>query len=549
MKYPIIHLLAIGLTSSVTSAQSWQALGSGSDGTVEDLALGGVYLYACGSMSTFETKWNGGAWSNLGAGMGDNVPRCIYWDGVNLYAGGSFTTPDGVVSANRVAKWNGSSWSALGGGMSNGIIEAIVSDGTNLYIGGSFTIAGGSPANYLAKWDGSTWSAVGASTGVNATVFSLAWDGTNLYAGGDFTSADGNASVTRIGKWNGSAWSALGSGATNGSVLSIALNGSDLYAGGGFTTIYGVSANRVAKWDGSSWSALGSGFNSSTVYDLVWGGGNLYAGGGFTFSGASPMNRVSKWDGSSWNALGSGMNSTVFALAWYPNCLYAGGMFTTAGGVAASRIATWGAAPCVTTLPIELLSFNGQCEKDQIKLHWQTASEQNNDYFTIYVSNDSSAGGGFEWVEIGTIKGAGNSSTIRNYEFTAPMLDPLVGRRAFYRLKQTDHDGKYEYFGPISVKCDTRNEWDLILQNTPATEELTGTLFLPDDFNSAYLTLCIYDLYGREINSQQLLASKGSNFFKINLNELSDGVYFIKIYSIENPSSSYGKLQKKFIKK
>jgi hypothetical protein len=66
-----------------------------------------------------------------------------------VYAGGSFTTADGV-AANYVAKWDGSSWSALGSGMNNGVYALAVS-GSELYAGGNFMLAGGKGSAYAAK--------------------------------------------------------------------------------------------------------------------------------------------------------------------------------------------------------------------------------------------------------------------------------------------------------------------------------------------------------------------------------------------------------------
>jgi hypothetical protein len=150
--------------------------------------------------------------------------------GTNLYAGGYFTTAGGA-PANYLAKWDGSAWSALGAGM-DWQVNALAVSGTNLYAGGYFTTAGGVPANYIAKWDGSAWSALGS--GMNEWVYALAVSGTNLYAGGDFTTA-GGVPANYIAKWNGRAWSALGSG-INGVVAALAADGAGhLFVGGSFS--------------------------------------------------------------------------------------------------------------------------------------------------------------------------------------------------------------------------------------------------------------------------------------------------------------------------
>jgi len=98
------------------------------------------------------------------------------------------------------------------------------------------------------------------------------------------------------------------------------------------------------------------------------------------------------------------------------------------------------------TLPIELLSFTPQIKADQIVLNWTTGTEINNDFFTIERSRDL-----YGWEVLGFVNGAGNSSVPLSYSFSD--LRPLDGL-AYYRLKQTDFDGKFEYFGPIAAHYD-----------------------------------------------------------------------------------------------
>ena len=340
------------------NGNTWSALGSGIGGlgsgsfsSVNALTVSGSDLYAGGSFTTAGggaanniAKWNGNAWSALGAGIGGSglvLPSSVYALAASesdLYAGGSFTTASGV-TANYIAKWNGSSWSALGAGF-NQPVYALAVSGSDLYAGGSF--GSFNTPRYIAKWNGSAWSALGS--GMNGYVRALAVSGGDLYAGGEFTTAGGNA-ASCVAKWNGSAWSALGSG-MNGYVSALAVSGSDVHTGGSFTTSDGSGANNFAKWNGSAWSALGSGmgggsFPTPYVYALAAAGNDLYAGGEFTTAGGSTVNYIAKWNGSAWSALGSGMNGYVKALAVSGSNLYAGGEFTTAGGSAANYIAKW----------------------------------------------------------------------------------------------------------------------------------------------------------------------------------------------------------------
>lgn len=95
-------------------------------------------------------------------------------------------------------------------------------------------------------------------------------------------------------------------------------------------------------------------------------------------------------------------------------------------------------------LPIELISFNAKANIDHVLLRWVTASETNNDYFTIEKSKD-----GLVFTPIAIIEGAGNSSTEITYQ--EKDLNPLHGV-SYYRLKQTDFNGDTSYSKIKSVE-------------------------------------------------------------------------------------------------
>ena len=85
--------------------------------------------------------------------MNDDVTQLAVFDdggGPALYAGGPFTTADGV-GASSIAKWNGSSWVALGDGLSQCLAMTGFDDGSGpaLYVG---------TLDSVSKWDGSSWS-------------------------------------------------------------------------------------------------------------------------------------------------------------------------------------------------------------------------------------------------------------------------------------------------------------------------------------------------------------------------------------------------------
>lgn len=95
-------------------------------------------------------------------------------------------------------------------------------------------------------------------------------------------------------------------------------------------------------------------------------------------------------------------------------------------------------------LPIELISFKGTDKMQYNELIWQTATERNNDFFTVAYSAD-----GFSWTTIATVSGAGNSTT----KLTYTLKDHHFKRKNvnYYRLTQTDFDGTSKTFPIISV--------------------------------------------------------------------------------------------------
>ena len=97
-------------------------------------------------------------------------------------------------------------------------------------------------------------------------------------------------------------------------------------------------------------------------------------------------------------------------------------------------------------LPIELLSFEGRPSDSGNLLKWSTATEQNNDYFTILWSVD-----GYHWTSIGKADGAGNS--VHKIDYSYLDESPAAGIN-YYILKQTDYDGRSKDSEIISVFSD-----------------------------------------------------------------------------------------------
>lgn len=113
-----------------------------------------------------------------------------------------------------------------------------------------------------------------------------------------------------------------------------------------------------------------------------------------------------------------------------------------------------------TPLPVDLIAFSGRVTaEDQVQLNWSTASEAGNSHFDVERSSD-----GRIFESLGTVGGNGNSETILDYTFYDP--NPLHGR-SFYRLKQIDFNGEYEYSEIISVLVANKREGYFSLYPNP----------------------------------------------------------------------------------
>lgn len=115
-----------------------------------------------------------------------------------------------------------------------------------------------------------------------------------------------------------------------------------------------------------------------------------------------------------------------------------------------------------SVLPIKLVFFDAQIEQNSVAIKWATATEINNDFFSIEKSNDMK-----NWDVIATQKGAGNSNQFLSYEFQDMNLMQGI---SYYRLKQTDFDGQFEYFSPVTIKneVDFRNEIKVNIYPNPS---------------------------------------------------------------------------------
>ncbi len=158
-------------------------------------------------------------------------------------------------------------------------------------------------------------------------------------------------------------------------------------------------------------------------------------------------------------------------------------------------------------LPVSFSSFYAYNNK----LSFSTASETNNDYFTIERSGD-----GRTFDAIGEIKGAGNSTEEKHYEFTDE--NPIQGIN-YYRIKQTDFDGQYSYSEIRSVRHTGKGNVAISPRSTD------GRLDISTEMES--YDVAVYSSAGQEVARFAALAGHQT----VSIDALQAGVYFVKVMS------------------
>lgn len=164
-------------------------------------------------------------------------------------------------------------------------------------------------------------------------------------------------------------------------------------------------------------------------------------------------------------------------------------------------------------LPVELLSFTGSKVAEGVKLSWSTASQKNFDYFSIERS-----GNGINFVAIGKISGDAFSMARKDYVFYDAEGDV---RKAYYRLKNVDRDGTFEYSRIVRVE-EYSNLQVVIFPNPTITNGMLNINLTGGDSSGQ---LFVFDYLGRMIKHSNLFAQNNS----IELEGVPPGLYLVKV--------------------
>lgn len=173
-------------------------------------------------------------------------------------------------------------------------------------------------------------------------------------------------------------------------------------------------------------------------------------------------------------------------------------------------------------LPVELISFTGIAENNNVQLEWATATENNNFGFEIErkFENGNFATAGF-------VNGSGTKTSRTDYLFTDKDLQSGIYS---YRLKQIDFDGNFEYSQEINVSLSVPGAY-VLYQNYPNPFNPSTTIkySVPQ---TSFIKINLYDIIGNEIKTiDEGIKKAGMHQVELSAAELSSGVYFVVLNS------------------
>ena len=172
-----------------------------------------------------------------------------------------------------------------------------------------------------------------------------------------------------------------------------------------------------------------------------------------------------------------------------------------------------------TALPIRLVYFNAINESQKVRLEWETASEHNNDFFSVERSQDGQT---FELLF--TKKGSKDSKSTIFYN--GYDMFPLNGV-SYYRLKQTDFDGKYTYSDLVSLNFDQGIETKLNIYPNPISGNFIQLKYTSE--SKQIVQLQIFNLHGELLDKEIFSVEKGINERIHPISFVTSGIYLLKI--------------------
>jgi len=504
-------------------------------------------MYACGlDQGVYKTTNSGANWTQMNNGLTNiqvqAMALCKNSSQV-LYAGTAPGANDGIYKSTD----GGTSWTRIVNGIAEPVgtlgVQALMVHPTNPNIAWVAIFSGAADAvNGLYKTTdgGANWFPITNGIGTIKNFLSFAMSPTDpntIYTGSSFSVATSTGPSAIYKSTDGGAnWFLSSTGlptdpteinpvrtlnvsTANPNVVTAGLFVNTVTLLGGFYLSTDAGASWVQKNNGLP-IVTGKLIRSAAIRPLF--DNQFYLG----LDGTAP---IGVWatinGGDSWFDFNGGtmLNSyTIRALVLNPtgnHTLFAGRASATAnlGGVYEYTF---------SFVPVELVSFSAEVFGGKVNLSWMTATELNNYGFQVERRNSES----IEWVNIGFVNGNGSTTETRYYSFSDNSVS--VGKY-FYRLKQLDFSGSFEYSNEIEATIlEVLNDFTLN-QNypNPFNPSTKISFIIPQ---SGFTTLKVFDVLGNEI--AELIEGEldeGSYELQFDASGLSSGIYFYSLTSGE----------------
>jgi hypothetical protein len=195
--------------------------------------------------------------------------------------------------------------------------------------------------------------------------------------------------------------------------------------------------------------------------------------------------------------------------------------WSTAGGAYTINFTGSATMSCdiMTVLPVVLVNFDGKPLERENKIYWTTASQTNNDYFTVEKSKN-----GISWEVMSTVQGMGTTADVIEYS----VLDYDPFSLTYYRLKQTDYDGTVKTFDPIVV---SRNSDESELFSELYPNPTTGDVYF--NYTGSNFTepieVTLYSTTGGRMTKHGYVSFNNYQGLNIDCKDLSNGVYSVTL--------------------
>lgn len=493
-------------------------------------------------------EWDGSAWTQLGDDIDGEAMDDRFGHAVSLSEDGSIVAigadQDDENGSNTgyasIYEWDGTSWTQLGDNIDGentgdrfGRTISLSDDGSIVAIGADRNDGNGNDAGHIRIYEliNGAWTQLGSDIegelagdrfGIS---ISLSANGNRVAAGSDIHAGVGHV---RIYDFDGTNWIQVGGNIDGensvdffGWSIDLSSVGNHIAIGAPFNDGNGNDAGhvRVYQLNDGAWMQIGNDIDGENANDVSGWSVSLSSDGSRVAIGAVLNNtvtghtRVFELDNGDWSQVNSDMDGEnvgdwfgySVSLSANGERIAASGTFNDDGGDDAGHVRVF---DLDTPLPVELIYFRGKTTESGNLLNWVTTSEFNNDRFVIEYSTN-----GIAFYPLGEVLGNSNSTTKKDYEF---LHARLIGNTHYYRLKQVDFNGSFEYSNIISISSES-NKITLYPNPTSGIVEIIGL--------NENAVIELSDSFGQQVNSILL------NDNLLNLSNLPNGVYFIRIIS------------------